>query len=232
MPHPTSIPLAMALAATATFARPPEKRPAPSFELEAPKEISPSRAAAVKALALFTAEIIQRGSLPPGFPPVVQNPEQMKHARIGWGFEVYEPHPISLEAGLTLEAAANPVGSWRYAVILQGHPIFLMTLAPTAEGWQMVSMGGTGLGEEIGALLPRFEGQTGTKLRFIRVPQAMADFIEVKEGDQPARYLPLRAARMSLQIEQPEGIQAEPLEASAILPHLRQAVARALTHSR
>jgi len=60
--------------------------------------------------------------------------------------------------------------------------------------------------------------------RFIRIYQATADFIEVKDTQQNSRFVPLIAARQSLHLSSPAAIGAQLSIGTDILPSLQQAV--------
>lgn len=182
---------------------------------------APAHAAAVQALTAFAEDFSHRPGLPPGFPLAVTTAADLAQARIGWGLAVYDVEPASLQSGVGLEAGARPIGQWRYEVLLRGRPVGLLTLADTGQGWQAVSFGGAGLGTELDALVTRYGAQAGTRLRYVRVPQATADFIEVKQGAAAARYAPLHAARSSLHLATPDL-----RDDTALMPALRDAVAR------
>lgn len=232
MKHLRYILLATALGSAATLAQPGASAP-PSFVVPGTQASGPAHAAAVQALHDFTAGLRQGQSLPPGFPLAVSDAAQLGQASIGWGFAVNDVEPADLQAGHSLAASAQPIGQWRYAIMLHGSPVGLLTLQHTAGGWEPVSFGGVGLGQEINAVVARYGHAPATRLRYVRVPQATADFIEVSQGTGPARYAPLRAARESLRASVPAlAAGSSSSGASALLdeaqfaPGLRQIVAR------
>lgn len=204
---------------------PPER----DFATPAGHAPSPVRAAAERALQQWTARFGEQAAAP-GFPLQVHKPGELGKLRLGWGFQVYDVQPASLAGGASLEDDAQPTGIWRYAILVQGRTVGLLTMARTAQGWQAVSIGGAGLGQDIAAAVAAFGAQPGTRLRYVRVPQATADFIEVKRGHAAARFAPLHAARASLHLAAPAASRL--LEERDLRPGLRQAVARntALMH--
>jgi hypothetical protein len=239
MKHLRYILLATALASGAAVGQQGTGTPETAFTLANPHLASPAHAAAVQALHDFTAGLRPGQALPPGFPLAVHDDGQLRQAHIGWGFAVYDVEPASLRAAHGLASGAQPIGQWRYAIVLRGKPVGLLTLERTARGWEPVSFGGAGLGREIDALVARYGNQAGTRLRYVRVPQATADFIEVRQGTGAARYAPLRAARESLRASVPAAASVSPvtgmpglLDEAELVPGLRQLVARstALMH--
>jgi len=182
---------------------------------------SPAHAAAVDALQTLALRVqADAGSLPKGFPFDVQDVSDLAQARVAYGFEVYDADPASLIAGESLERSARPTGIWRFAVMIGERPVGLITMAPADAGWTAVSMGGAGLVKEVDAVVHAHANTA--QLHYVRVPQATADFIEVKSGGAEARFLPLRAARESLRLDADGGLLAD----RALQAGLREAVSR------
>ena len=186
--------------------------------------VSPAQAAAVQALQTLALRVqADAGSLPKGFPFDVQDVSDLAQAHIAYGFQVYDADPASLMAGESLEKSARATGIWRFAVMIGDKPIGLMTMAQAGSGWNAVSMGGAGLVKEVDAVVYAHGG--AAQLHYVRVPQATADFIEVKSGSADARFVPLLAARESLRLA--AGAGGDGLVADRVLqPALREAVSR------
>jgi hypothetical protein len=195
---------------------------APASETEfatgaASRTESPQRAAANRALREFSTQWQkQAGTLPRGFPFDVKDLADLAGAKIGYGFRVHDADPASLVAGDSLDASARDTGQWRFNVVLAGRPVGLITLVNDGGAWQAVSFGGAKLAAEIDAVA---QASPGESLRYVRVPQATADFIEVGKG----RYAPLQAARESLNIGK-SGLVAD----AELAAQLREGVARNL----
>lgn len=221
--------------ATAAMAQPPQvanQREA-DFAALAARVSSPARVAAVQALRNFAAQYqSEAGTLPQGFPFDVQDASDMQSASIGYGFQVYDADPNSLMAGESLHQSAHPTGIWRFAVNVAGRPVGLMTMAEGAAGWEAVSMGGAGLVKEVDAVVYAHGSKFATQLRYVRVPQATADFIEVKGDASGERFAPLLAARESLRLAAgskaagSDGLLAD----DELQSQLRDAVARNLAY--
>ncbi len=237
--------VAATLASGSVFAQSAAPAGASGFALAGHAARAPAHAAAVRALRAFAEQVdhgpaLARGTAramsrlarggqaaPPGFPLAVRDVAALKQATIGWGFAVNDVRPANLLDGANLEAGAQPIGQWRYAIMVHGKPVGLVTMAETDDGWQAVSFGGAGLSADIDGLVQRYGGQPGLRMRYVRVPQASADFIEIKHDAAPARYVPLQAARASLHLE----VSSRPVGAE-LVPGLREAVRQnmAITH--
>lgn len=202
----------------------------PDFVMASARPASPAQAAATRGLHEFAARFsADAGQLPKGFPLDVRDLGELRHAQLGWGFQVYDVSQAALLSGADLEAAAQPTGIWRYEVVLHDRPVGLLTLARTAHGWEVVSVGGAGLVEDIETVVAAQAGSVHTQLRYVRVPQATADFIQVKRGAAAARFAPLRAARDTLQVR--AGVAGTALlDGGDLQAQLRQLAARSATH--
>lgn len=197
--------------------------------------LSASQLAAAQGLRHFAAGFTdQGGKLPPGFPLAVNDVGELRNVKAGWGFQVYDVDPAVLSSNLSLEVSARPTGIWRYAVTLHGRTVGLVTMARSARGWEVVSMGGSKLANDIDGVVGRYGMSAGTQLRYVRVPQATADFIQVKRGMEPAQFAPLQATRRMLSSS--SRLQTRELAGDALLSGndlkttLRQTVVRNATH--
>lgn len=219
-----------AFACAAAIAQPPQMAHEADFAPAAQRVQSPARAGAEQALREMSARWHDQaaGTLPRAFPFDVADVADMAQAHVGFGFQVYDADPQSLLGGDSLQHSAHATGTWRFAVMLQQRPIGLLTVAQTEQGWSVVSLGGAGLSKEIDAVVYAHGGKADTQLRYVRVPQATSDFIEVAGGGADARFVPLRAARESLRLA--TGSDAALLDERALQPLLRDAVSRGLAN--
>lgn len=238
------IPLATLLACGSVFAQPATPAGTSGFVTAAQADTTPARAAAADALKNLAAHVGAAGTTapgtaraleradharhasPPGFPLAVDDTGKLAGATIGWGFAVNDVLPADLAADADLAAAARPTGQWRYAIMLHGKPIGLVTVVDTGDGWQAVSFGAATLSADIDTLVRQRAGDPDMTLRYVRVPQATADFIEVSRHGAPARYVPLQAARASLHLD-----RATPRTGADLVPALREAARRNLAVS-
>lgn len=228
--------LAMALAGGSAVAQTSAQLPAtaggPDFVMASARRASPAQAAAVRGLRDFAARFAgDAGQLPKGFPLDVRDLGELRHAGLGWGFQVYDVSGAALMSGADLESAARPTGIWRYEVVLHDRPVGLLTLARTAHGWEVVSVGGAGLVEDIETVVAaQGSGVRAPQFRYVRVPQATADFIQVKRGAAAAQFAPLRAARGSLKVRASVAGTGGLLDGGELQAQLRQLIARDATH--
>lgn len=214
---------------------------APDFATTAQTAATPSQLKAEKALSAFAAHVAdneQSGrrhtlerhagssddSLPAGFPLAIDDAGQLDDLEIGWGFAVYDVPPRRLFHSDELGQNARRNGQWRYAVTLHGKPVGMITMAHTANGWQAVSFGGAELSREVGRTVSRYADQPGTRLRYVRVPQATSGFVEVMRDTANPSYVPLQAAREKLHLN-----SAKRLSAAQLLPRLRETVKNSLS---
>lgn len=128
----------------------------------------------------------------------------LSHAAIGDGFEIFLVDPRALLSGKHLAQSVYGSGEWRFVVVANGKGIGLITVAVMNGKWTMVEAGAHDLAGEIAPIAQRYEQRLpNARLRFVRSPQAVADFIEVSApgSDDAASapvYVPLASARAML----------------------------------
>lgn len=214
---------AAALLSGAASSQSISRQNASNFVLQAQAVDAPTRSAVKQALRQLAGLAEQGHALPVGFPLAVATLAELQQLQLGWGFAVNDVDANALQAGQPLGQTAHPSGQWRYALLSQGKPVGLVTIAQGVHGWQVVSFGGTGLSQDIQSVLNRYAGKPQLQLRYVRVPQASSDFIEISQGNTPAMYAPLQAARQSLGRALP---QQALYRADQLAPSLRTAAAR------
>lgn len=218
--------LAAALAGGSAFAQAPTAAAGADFVLASGSaQLSSVQKAASIGLRTFAARFAgEAGQRPNGFPLDVRDVGELRHATIGWGFQVYDVSRAAVMSGAGLEAA-KPTGIWRYEVILHDRPVGLLTLAKTGNAWQLVSVGGAGLVNDIETVVAAQRVSADMQFRYVRVPQATADFIQIKRGGAPAQYAALNAARGSLKVQAGPTGTKNLLEGAALQTQLRQLLA-------
>lgn len=199
-------------------------------------------AAAQRDFAEFVQFNVQRrgGTLPSEFPLEVNDVQDLKDAKIGYGFPVYSLPPQDVMNGRgDLRSMAKATGEWRFVITLHDNPIGLATLRQTNGRWGVTSYGGAVLAKDVDAAIAMHGNSTRSNLRFIRVYQAMSDFLEVvSPTDARARFAPLHAARQNLLLQQRSektGTQSANnglLDQSDILDPLRVSVKRNIENFR
>lgn len=167
---------------------------------------SPQRQAAVDGLAALAAHL-------PASTPLaranrifdVDDYRSLREARIGDGFETYLVDPPALLSGKRLDQALYGSGEWRFIVMENGKGVGLITVARMNGQWSMVEAGASELADEVASVAARYARQAPqARLRFIRSPQAVADFIEVSSISSSTTmpggpiYIPLGSARALL----------------------------------
>jgi len=161
----------------------------------------------------------------------VADVQDLKNARIAYGFPVYSVDPKELVAGRSdFSAMARPTGVWRFVISRDGKPIGLATVEKLNGTWQTISYGGAGLSKDVDAMMLFHGNADRSNVRFIRVFQAQSDFLEVTPGNGAApRFAALQSARESLLLQQRARKAGNPadsglMESSQFVESLRTAV--------
>lgn len=198
---------------------------------------TPQRQAAVDGLASLAAHL-------PAFAPSsgahrifdVDDYRSLREATIGDGFETFLVDPHALVSGKRLHQVLYGSGVWRFVVMANGKGIGLITVARTNGKWSMVEAGASELANEVESIASQYARQSPqAQLRFVRSPQAVADFIEVSAANaampssEPV-YLPLASARALLARARTHATAPEStLSETALGDVLRPSVARGLS---
>jgi hypothetical protein len=201
-----------------------------SMRVEVQAQESAAAMAAAQDLVRFAKhhQKAHAEGLPKGFPLAISNMAELASARVGRGFAVYTVDPADIAAADDLSAVARPTGTWRFVVRVGSRPVGLATVVQTNGQWQVVSYGGAILANDVESAMRQHGNADRSNLRFIRVFQAHADFLEVQSpAEGRARLAPLYSARQSLRM--PE--RAAALEQNEVIPSLRAAVAANLADS-
>lgn len=167
---------------------------------------------------------IHPGAAPSGFPLDVANVQDLKNARVAYGFPEYTIAPSDLIDGRReMKAAATPTGSWRFVLTLNGKAIGLATLEQVNGKWETIGYGAAVLSKDLDATVGAHANAQRSNVRLLRIYQAQSDLLEVSSADGSVRFAPLYAARQSLQL-QSQGLGKGLLEASDLLDPLRAAI--------
>ena len=176
------------------------------------------------------------GTLPAHFPLDITDIQDLKDARLGFGFPVYTIDPKDLLQGRgDLRSMTRPTGEWRHLITLHDRPIGMATLVQTNGQWHISAYSGAVLAQEIDAAIGAHGNAQRSNVRFVRVYQAMSDLLEVvSPGDNHARYMPLQSARQMLLAQQRSGatVNAGLLEQADILEPMRASVKTNMETSR
>ncbi|MBR7799532.1 hypothetical protein [Undibacterium fentianense] len=192
----------------------------------AAREPSGLRSAAflgLRTLINDLAKDLKAGSLPSGFPFDVNDLSELKTAELGLGFEVYSAHPQTLLAGgRPFEQMVMGTGVWNFVVLVDKHPVALLEMEKFNGKWQVNGAGASKLAQDVMASTQNHAGRNA--FRFIRIYQATADFLEVKDLEGKAKFAPLIAARQSLRMTNAIAADASLAGGQDILPSLQEAV--------
>jgi hypothetical protein len=196
----------------------------------AAKDGASAQAAAQRDFAQFAAYQLRTrpGVAPVDFPLDIGDMQDLKDAVISYGFPVHSVEAKDIVAGRAdLHAMAKPTGQWRFIVSVRGKPVGLATVEQVNGRYETVSYGAATLAKDVDALSSHHGNAARSNLRFVRIYQARADFLEVS-GEGRARYAPLHSARESLllQARAMKSGQGDTslMEASEVLQPLRAAV--------
>ncbi|GJJ03531.1 hypothetical protein RugamoR64_40690 [Duganella rhizosphaerae] len=173
------------------------------------------------------------GSAPQGFPLEVADVQDLKDARIAYGFPVYTVAPADLLAGRSeLRTLAKPTGIWRFVITLADQPIGLATVEQVNGKWETVAYGAAVMAKDLDAAMSAYANAERSNVRVLRIYQAQSDLLEVHGGQGgAARYAPLHSARQSLLLQR-KGTGDGLLDASELLEPLRAAVKKNLESAR
>lgn len=188
------------------------------------------RAAAELGLKKMVAELgkgIAPGTLPEGFPFDVKDFSELKGATLGTGFEVYSAAPQQLlAANVPLEQMVQGNGVWNFVVMVGQHPVALLEMGKVNNQWEVMGAGGSRLAQDVVAAAQTHGGKKA--FRFVRIYQATSDLLEVQDSASRARYVPLIAARESLNMLAPQGKDVALPSGQDVMPALQDAVRKNL----
>ena len=148
----------------------------------------------------------------------VSSREELDHAVVGFGFRMYSVNPKFLRdpGNRLLSRMVEPTPTWRFVVLSKTKPIGLITVNLVNGQWQAVGAGAAELAAEVNMVRKAWPARDGFDFRFVRVYQATADFIEVSHKQNMMGYVPMKAARVSLNMGQMD-LQADQLMAESEL---------------
>lgn len=199
-----------------------------------PEQANLVRAAAQRDFARFVQFNVQEraGASPQGFPLDVADPQDLKDAKLAYGFPVYTIKPNDIMTGRgDLHSMTLPTGEWRFVITVHETPVGMATLQQVNGGWKITSYGAAVLAKDVDAVLALHANAELSNVRFVRIFQAQSDFLEVMSPqDAHARFAPLHSARQSLLIQQRNEKSGNPavndglLEQSDFIDSLRASV--------
>jgi hypothetical protein len=146
----------------------------------------------------------RKGSSPRGFPLDISDVQDLKDARLAYGFPIYTVNPNDIMTGTgNLHSMAQPTGEWRFVITAHETPIGMATLQQVNGRWKITSYGAAVLAKDVDAVMALHANADHSNVRFVRIFQAQSDFLEVTSPtDAHVLYAPLHSARQSLLLQQ------------------------------
>ncbi|CUI07190.1 hypothetical protein [Massilia antarctica] len=212
-----------------------------TFKAVPKRAAAAAQAAAQRDFAQFVTHQMQvRGTTgtPVDFPLEINDMQDLKDAKVGYGFPVYTIDPNELLAGRgSMKQMAKATGQWRFVILLNQRPIGMATVELNNGNYETVAYGAAVLAKDVDASMGYYGDAERTNVRFVRIYQARADLLEVVgREDGRTRYAPLHSARESLLMQQrsvKEGKASEALmEEADILQPLRSVVKQTMDASK
>jgi hypothetical protein len=226
----------LAMASPCAFAQAPNAYVAQQM---APKRaMADAMSAAQRDLAQFGAyQLKARGSASADFPLEISNLQELKEAKIEYGFAMHTIDPQELIAGRsTMQRMAKPINQWRFVITAHNRPIGMATVERNKGRYETVSYGAAVLSKDVDALATMHGNADKSNLRFVRIFQARSDLLEVVSADGQAKFAPMHSARESLMLQQRAGKDGKRsdglLDEADLVQPLRAAVKQNLEASR
>jgi hypothetical protein len=182
--------------------------------------------AARSGLAAFLSAGDRQGLMRLGF----RRESEIDQAMLGEGFQVFTIAPDRLLKTGAADGPAMAVGTslWQFLVVSDHDARATLTIDRMNGEWLAVSLGASGVADQLMAMVRRYPTSTGFQLRLVRVYQASADLVEVSQSGTVAGLVPLVSARVAL------GLPDQAFDAADLRPWpevaagLRPVVARAM----
>lgn len=154
-----------------------------------------------------------------------------KAAHIHFGFQVFTIKPAALENDTmsTLHGMITPTDVYRFVVREHNNPIALLTVEKLEGKWVVTSIGAKGLSNEVTAISNNWSKMKGYNLRFVRVWEAKADFMEVSKKNDPVGFVPFESARIAMNLSSTPASPDALYYNSEIQEHLRGIVLHKLS---
>lgn len=191
-------------------------------------QLNLASAAAQRDLAQFVQHTLRTraSGLTPQFPLDVADLAELKEARVAYGFQVHTVDPKELLEGRSeLRNMAKPTSQWRFVIAVNGKPVGMSTVEHHKGKWETVAYGAAVLAKDVDASMAAHGNAERSNVRFIRVYQAKADFLEVMApNDSRAKFAPLHSARESLAMAKDGKAPGALVDADDFLGPLRSAV--------
>jgi hypothetical protein len=103
---------------------------------------------------------------------------------------------LNYNVGSDVESIISPTDIWLFPVVSKGEARTLITVDSVDGEWRAVSIGGSGVAKQWASIT----GNSSAAYKFVRVYQAMADFVLMSDVGE-TKMAPLESARISLELE-------------------------------
>ncbi len=118
---------------------------------------------------------------------------------LGEGFQVFAVRADSLLKNLQdISTLAVPTSLWQFLVWKGGRAIALLTVDRMNDQWLAVSIGASGLANQLKRMREAWLAAEGYEFKLIKIYAAKSDFIEVSQGGKAIGLVPMISARMAL----------------------------------
>ena len=209
---------------------------APPFPIQATIRNSTAEAlgAEQRDFSQFVAHQLRRQGAPIDFPLDVADLQDLKDAKIEYGFAVHTIDPPELLAGRgSMQSMARHANQWRFVITLHQRAIGMTTVEKTNGRYETVAYGAAVLAKDLDAVAAVHGNADKSNLRFLRIYQARSDLLEVIGQDGRERFAPLHSARESLLLAQrSKDGNSGLLDESELVQPLRAAVKQNMAASR
>lgn len=116
------------------------------------------------------------------------------YSALGKGFQIFTIPPDRLLNGSApqdIQTLAIPTNQWQFQIVTGDKAKALLTVDIVNGVWTTVSIGSSGLAQQLAGFLASWPPASGYDFRLIRVYQAKSDFIELSKGGKVLGIVPL-----------------------------------------
>lgn len=149
-------------------------------------------------------------------------------AVLGKGYHVYTVNPDTLLNNDTqdLGSMAVPTDMWEFLIMSQGKAVSVLTIAKMNDRWTAVSIGKTGMAEQMGNFIKKWPESKETSHRLIRIYQAASDLMELSQTGKKKGFVPFMSSRAAMGLTKTEFDPSDVHDSKDITTQLGPAVRR------
>jgi hypothetical protein len=151
------------------------------------------------------------------------DPKELEQATLGEPFLIYTIAPESIlmyQANTPVESIIVPTSVWYFPVLINGETRTLLMVDMINGGWKAVGIGSSGIAKQWAAVDTTRCSAAGYTPRFVRIFQAMSDFVVLSHRTAGSKMVPLASAGTALALDK----VGEEYAPAVIIPSLQQAV--------